>query len=126
MSLLSAILINGKRFFGSKLEIEVRIDGKVIKLEKLPNIEIVVQGNLEVMDVGAANSIEVQGSVGRIKSGSADVKCGDVHGDVSTASGTIECGDVRGSLSTTSGDVDCRNIGGNITTVSGDVNQRRA
>jgi hypothetical protein len=126
MSLLSAILINGKRFFGSKLEIEVRIDGKVINLEKLPNIAIVVQGNLETMDVGAANSIEVQGSVGRIKTGSADVKCGDVHGDVSTASGAIECGDVRGSLSTTSGDVDCRNIGGNITTVSGDVNQRRA
>jgi hypothetical protein len=126
MSLLSTIIINGKRFFGSKLEIEVRIDGKLIKLEQLPNIDIVVQGNLETMDVGAANSIGVQGSVGRIKSGSADVKCGDVRGDVSTASGAVECGDVQGSVTTTSGDVDCGNIGGNITTVTGDVSSRRA
>ncbi|KVP16881.1 hypothetical protein [Burkholderia ubonensis] len=129
MSILSSIIINGKRILGSNLRIEhgdVYVDGNRIELEKAPKIDIVVQGNLETMDVGAASSIEVHGYVGRLKTASGDVKCAEVRGDVTTTSGDIECGDVQGGVTTVSGDVDCRNVSGNIKTVSGDVTTRRA
>jgi hypothetical protein len=126
MSVLSAILVNGKQFFGKKLQIEVRIDGKRIDMDKLPQINIVVQGNLDTLEVGAAHAIEVHGSVSSLSTGSGDVKCGDVTGNVSTGSGTVDCGDVHGSVATASGDVDCVRIGGNIKTVSGDVTSRTA
>ncbi|KVP65637.1 hypothetical protein WJ96_04520 [Burkholderia ubonensis] len=124
-----SIIINGKRLLGGNLRIQhgdVYIDGNRVELGKVPKIDIVVQGNLETMEVGAASSIEVQGSVGKLKTGSGGVKCGEVRGDVSTGSGDVECGDVQGSVTTASGDVDCRNVGGNIKTVSGDVTTRRA
>ncbi len=126
MSVLSAILVNGKQFFGKKLEIEVRIDGKRIRLENLPKIDIVVQGDLDAMEIGAANSIAVHGAVGCLSTGSGDVRCGNVTGDVSTGSGTVNCHEVQGSVTTASGDVDCANVGGNIKTVSGDVSSRRS
>ncbi|MBU9199880.1 hypothetical protein KTD31_00505 [Burkholderia multivorans] len=125
MSMLSAIVINGKRFFGSNLQIDVRIDGKRVDFDKMPKIDIVVHGNLAALEVGAANSVEVQGAVGTLRTGSGDVACGEVRGDLSTGSGDIKCGSVQGSITTGSGDVDCGQVGGDVTTSSGDITTRR-
>lgn len=127
MSILTTIIINGKRLLGRNLRIEhgnVYVDDNRIELEKGPKIDIVVHGNLDTMEVGAAQSIEVLGTVGKLKTGSGDVKCGNVHGDVTTASGDVECDDVQGGVTTASGDVTCRTVGGSIRTVSGDVARR--
>lgn len=125
---LSTIILNGKSFLGRALRIEQRgdvfIDGKRIELERSPKIDIVVHGNLDSLEVGAANSIAVQGSAGRVSTGSGDVKCGAVTGDVSTGSGGVECGAVQGNISTGSGDVQCGKVNGSIKTMSGDVNIR--
>lgn len=127
MSILSTIIINGKRLLGRNLRIEhgnVYVDDNRVELEKGPKIDIVVHGSLDTMEVGTAQSIEVLGSVGKLKTGSGDVKCGNVHGDVTTASGDVQCDDIQGSVTTASGDVTCRNVGGSIRTVSGDVARR--
>jgi hypothetical protein len=112
MSLLATILLNGKRFLGRNLRLEhddvIYIDGKRINREKTAKIDIVIQGNLESLEVGSASSIEVQGHVGRVQTGSADVSCGDVHGDITTASGSITCGNVGGKIQTVTGDVSTR------------------
>lgn len=127
MSILTTIIINGKRLLGRNLRIEhgnVYVDDNRIELEEGPKIDIVVHGNLDTMEVGAAQSIEVLGTVGKLKTGSGDVKCGNVHGDVTTASGDVECDDVQGGVTTASGDVTCRTVRGSIRTVSGDVARR--
>lgn len=127
MSILTTIIINGKRLMGRNLRIEhgnVYVDDNRVELEKGPKIDIVVHGSLDTMEVGAAQSIEVQGSVGKLKTGSGDVKCGDVHGDVTTGSGDIECANVQGGVTTASGDVTCGMVGGSIRTVSGDIAKR--
>lgn len=129
MSKLSSIIINGIRFLGGNVRTEngkVFVDGNRIDLGNAVKIDIVVHGNLESLDVGSAQMVQVNGSVGRLKTASGDVKCGEVHGDVSTASGDVECGDVRGSVGTTSGDVQARSVAGNVKTVSGDVSTRRS
>lgn len=127
MRILSSIIINGKRLLGRNLRIEhgnVYIDDKRVELEPSPKIDIVVQGNLDVMEVGSAQSIEVRGTVGKLKTGSGDVTCGNVQGDVTTASGDVQCDSVQGGVVTASGDVTCRSVGGSIRTVSGDVVKR--
>ena len=45
------------------------------------------------------------GTVGRVKTMSGDVHCGDVTGDVSTMSGDVTCGSIAGSAQTMSGDI---------------------
>lgn len=73
-------------------------------------INIVVEGDTDKIQVDACNSFNVSGSVGSIKTMSGDV---DVHGDVT------------GSVQTMSGDVDCGNIGGSVSSMSGDIKQRK-
>lgn len=113
MSTLSHIIICGQKFFGRNLTVKqegIFVDGKKVDLGSQLNIDIVVQGDLDVLEVGAANSIAVAGSVGQLKTGSGDVTCGDVQGSVSTGTGDVQCG----------------NVGGNIKTGVGDVITRRA
>jgi len=130
VSILSTILINGRKFLGRALRIDnqsnsIFIDGRRIELDQQLKIDIVVQGNLDSLEVGAASTIEVQGSASRVKTGSGNVKCGNVTGDVTSASGRIECAAVEGNVSSASGNISCGTVGGSVKTVTGDVKIRR-
>jgi hypothetical protein len=69
-------------------------------------INIIVNGDTDKIQVDACNSFHVTGKVGNIKTMSGDVNVS---------------GDVEGSIQTMSGDVDCHKIGGFVKTMSGDI-----
>lgn len=125
-----SITINGKTYNGNSVSIvngRVYIDGK----ESLPGeegkeINIVVTGNIENLEVDACQKILVTGNVGKVKTVSGDVDVnGNITGDVQTTSGDIECEKIDGSIQTTSGDVSCGNVGGSVKTLSGDIKHRK-
>lgn len=117
-NLITAILVGIEEFIvqmikanpGSNVVVsnnEVWINGKRINLNKDErDIQIVVEGDANKVEVDACNSVEIKGSAGSVKTMSGDVHCGDIHGDVKTMSG----------------DVRATKIGGNVSTMSGDVN----
>jgi hypothetical protein len=91
----SLVVMNGKVFVNGK---EVTPDGK--------EINIVVQGNIEKLEVGACSKITITGDVNDVKTQSADVEIsGHVNGNIQTMSGDVDCGNVGGSIKTMSGDV---------------------
>ena len=104
-------VVNGKAISGSVITIEngrMLVDGKPFEDwsesdEKVINITI--NGNVEALDVVSCNSITVNGDAKKVKTGSGDVDCKDVEGDVSTGSGNVRCGNVRGRVSTGTGNV---------------------
>lgn len=85
------------------------VDGKDVTPDS-KEINIVVNGNIEKVEVDACDRISVTGDVGNIHAQSGDV---DVTGNVT------------GSVQTMSGDVDCGNISGSVSTMSGDIKHRR-
>lgn len=88
-------IINGK----------VIVDGKDVTPDS-KEINVVVNGPLEKLDVDACNNISITGDVGKISTVSAQVEItGNVSGSVSTVSGAVECGKIAGSVSTVSGRV---------------------
>jgi hypothetical protein len=69
-------------------------------------INIVVNGDIEQLQVDCCNKISVTGNVKSINTKSGDVDViGDVNGGIQTMSGDVDCGWVGGSISTMSGDV---------------------
>lgn len=72
-------------------------------------INIVVNGDTDKIQVDACNELFVTGKVGHIKTMSGDVNVS---------------GDIEGSVQTMSGDVDCRKIGGSVSTMSGNIRHR--
>lgn len=125
MSIISRILVCGKAFFGSKVTVRegnVYIDDSRVVIDvKQQKIDIIVEGNLDTLDVGAASSITVKGSVGTLSSKVGEVTCGDVQGDVTCGVGSVKCDSVQGSVSTEQGDVVCASVGGNVHASMGDV-----
>lgn len=69
-------------------------------------INIIVNGDTDKIQVDACNSFHSTGKVGDIKTMSGDV---NVYGDV------------EGSIQTMSGDVDCHKVSGSIKTMSGSI-----
>jgi hypothetical protein len=122
------IVINGQSFAGRNITIangRVIVDGK----DQTPDakeISIVVDGNLEELEVDFASSIEIRGSVGKARSGSGDINCGNITGGAQTGSGDIECESILGDVQTGSGDVSVMgNITGSVRTGSGDIKYRK-
>lgn len=122
------IRINGQDFVGRQVVINngrVIIDGK----DQTPDskeISIVVDGNLEELDVDFATSIDIRGSVGKLRSGSGDINCGNITGGAQTGSGDIECESILGDVQTGSGDVSVLgNVTGSVKTGSGDIKYRK-
>lgn len=75
-----------------------KIDDKVI------NITIV--GDVEKLEIGHCNKVEVNGNTNNIKTTSGNVGVtGDVNGNIQTMSGNVNCGNVGGNVSTMSGDI---------------------
>lgn len=124
---MSKFNINGKSYSGNNINIvngKVMIDGKVQDLEKdLPEINIVITGDIQNMEIDSCKTIEVQGNVKKIQTTSGDVIVkGNVEGDVTTMSGDLEVeGNVSGSAKTMSGDIKCNELKGSASSVSGKV-----
>lgn len=121
------VVINGIRYEGRSISVsgnKVVIDGKDVTPDS-KKINILVEGNLEKINVDYCEKIVVGGNVKEITTGSGDVECGDVTGNVHASSGDIECGNVGGNVETMSGDVKCENVSGNVKTVSGDIKHRK-
>lgn len=107
------VVINGKKYdIDGSVSI---INGKVLvngkRIEDLDTIEqkeinITINGEVEMIDIDGCRTIAVTGNVHSIKtmSGNVDIH-GDVIGDVKTMSGSIDCGDVKGSVSSMSGNI---------------------
>lgn len=124
---MSTITINGNVFSGDNISVvngRVTINGKDVTPDA-KEIHISVQGDVESIDVGACREFEVIGNVGKVRTGSGDLKCGNVTGDVQTGSGNVDCWSIGGSVQTGSGDVSAENISGFVKTGSGDITYRK-
>ena len=106
----STIVINGVKYEGRNINIndnKIVVDGKIIQTDKL-EVAITVDGDLETLDVGSANSVTITGNVtGDVKTMSAPVSIGgNVSGKVKTMSGNVKCGSISGNVSTMSGNIE--------------------
>lgn len=103
----SSVIINGKSYSGSTIEIDgagnVVVDGKISSPPQLGPITITVNGNVDQLET--VGDVTVAGNVGSVR----------------TVSGDVQCGDVTGNIQNVSGDVNCKAVAGNVTTVSGDI-----
>lgn len=125
------IIINGTPFHGNNLSIsnsKIFIDGKDIsKKHDSKNITIEINGDLKSLDVDYCDAITVHGNVHELNSGSGNLNCGNITGDVKVGSGSIKVlnGGISGNVKTGSGDIKCGDVGGSIKTGSGDIKHRR-
>lgn len=120
---MATLNINGKIFKGNNVSIcngRVEIDGVDVTPEQ-KQITISVEGNVDRLEVDTCNKLNIAGACGTVRSGSGDVKCGDVTGGVQTGSGDVQCQDVHGNVTTSSGDVSAGMVSGNVRTSSGDI-----
>ncbi|HXV27134.1 MAG TPA: hypothetical protein VD862_03895 [Candidatus Paceibacterota bacterium] len=110
---MAEIKINGMSFSGSSVVIrnnKVIVDGKDVTPDA-KEIVITVDGNVELLDIAACQSVRVSGDAGSVKVQSGDVEVeGDVKGDVETMAGSINVGG---------------NIGGDANTMAGNIRHRK-
>ena len=109
---MARITINGVTYEGENLRINhtgghVQIDNQIISTDNR-DINISVSGDLNVLDVSSANTIEIIGNAG----------------EVNTASGCIQVDKVLGNANSVSGSIYANDIKGNVRTISGSVNYR--
>jgi hypothetical protein len=91
----SIVVSNGK----------IIVDGKDVTPEG-KEINLVVAGNVEKLEVDFCTKIAITGDVENVNTKSGDVDItGNVNGSIQTMSGDVDCGNVSGSISTMSGDV---------------------
>lgn len=105
------VVIDGREFKGNNIQIKdnkVIVDGRTQKGELVGDINVTVHGDVELLKNGSGNVNAL--NVGELTTGSGDVKCGDVSGNIRTGSGDVICGCVGGSIRTGLGDVSHRSI----------------
>jgi len=124
---MSTFNINGKSYSGNNINVvngKIIIDGKIQEIDKnLPEINIIVHGDIQIMDIDSCNTIEVHGNVKELQTTSGDINVtGNVEGNSSSTSGNIEIeGYVSGHAKTVSGDIKCNELKGNASSVSGKI-----
>lgn len=121
------ITINNNNYSGRSIVIKdgkVIVDGKDVTPDS-KEVNISVIGDLENLEVDYAKSIEITGNVNKVRSGSGDVNCERVGGDVQTGSGDVECSYINGDVNTGSGDVKSNTIMGSVKTGSGDIKYKK-
>lgn len=107
---MSTIVINGMSISSNNGNMimtngKIFIDGKDVTPDA-KEIHVTVTGNIENLEIGACNDLQITGDVGSVKSGSGDIEIyGIVAGDVKAGSGNIHCGNVGGSVKTGSGNI---------------------
>ncbi len=110
---MGSIKINGTTYSGRTITI---VNGKVIINEEIKGgkdvtpdgkeINILVEGGIDILTVDACNVVGVEGNVGEIKTMTIEVKInGNVSGNVKTMSGNVTCLEVYGKVETMSGDI---------------------
>ena len=107
---MSQIIINGRKYSGNSVSIsgnQVIIDGKIQGPdEKGIDINIVVNGNIESLDVDYASTLTVNGDCGSATSKNGNIECRDILGDAETKNGNIEClGSISGDATTKNGNI---------------------
>lgn len=121
------ITINNNNYSGRSIVIKdgkVIVDGKDVTPDS-KEVNISVIGDLENLEVDYAKSIGITGNVNKVRSGSGDVNCERVGGDVQTGSGDVECSYINGDVNTGSGDVKSNTIMGSVKTGSGDIKYKK-
>ena len=102
----SPVTINGRSFSGNNISIvgnKVIVNGVEQSGSLVGPITVEVHGDVDMLNVVSGNV--TARNVNRVKTGSGDVSCGDVNGDISTGSGDVKCGTVAGKIKTGSGGV---------------------
>lgn len=107
---MNTVTINGVTITGGRnisvINGKIKVDGKDYTPADAKEINIVINGNVDKLEVDACDKVTVTGDVSTLKTMSGDVDItGDVKGDIKTMSGDVDCGNVGGSISTMSGDV---------------------
>lgn len=91
----------------------LKINGELIPFSG-KDLVIEVDGEFDVFEITCKGSIKI------LRNAFCDVQCQNV-GSIISGSGNIECQNVGGNVQTSSGDVVCDSVGRNIITSSGDV-----
>lgn len=127
VSTSASITINGQNFSGKNITIKggtIIIDNETINIDE-KEINISISGNVETLDVGSCNHLDISGDVKSVKTASGSVVIKKVVEHVTTSSGGISVtGSVKGSVGTVSGSVKVGGtIHGDVKTVSGNVSK---
>lgn len=109
---MARITINGVTYEGENLIINhtgshVQIDNQIISIDNR-DINISVSGDLNVLEVSSANTIEIIGNAGEVNTASGNIQVDKVLGNANSASGSIYANDIKGNVSTISGSVNYR------------------
>jgi len=103
------IIINGKSYNGRNINIsggKVLIDGKDVDFGDTLQVNIVVEGDLNELQVDQVDTLQIKGNCGQVETTNGSVTIGgSVTGDVRTTNGTVSCGKVGGSVRTTNGSI---------------------
>lgn len=130
----STVIINGKtiRIDGDCNNVcvnnnKVYVNGKPIQdcdEIKEKNIKITIDGNVGSIETGSADVIVNGDCSGDVKAGSGDITVkGNVSGGINTGSGNIKCGDVGGNVKAGSGTIHCGKVNGSVSSNSGNVSK---
>ena len=117
---MNIVRVNGKRIDipnGHSVNIingDVFVDGRrYIENENLKQVNIVIEGGCDSLQVDSCDRVEVKGDVrGVLKAGGGVIVYGNAHNKVD-AGGSIQCGDVGGDVDA-GGSAICGNVSGTI------------
>lgn len=106
------ININGINFHGQNIQItnnKIYVDGNLLdgdQLEDSKIFNIIINGPLSKLDVDNAESIEIRGDAGTVKTTNGNVKIsGSVQGDVKTVNGNVSAINIEGKVNTVNGNI---------------------
>lgn len=108
-AVMASITINGATYEGENLIINnnsghIQIDNQIISINNRV-ININVSGDLEVLEVSSANTIEIIGNAGEVNTASGNIQVDKVLGNANSVSGSIYANEIIGNVSTISGSV---------------------
>lgn len=130
------VFINGllEKIFGDKSKGKINylhqtkntimINGEEYSTKDMERVEIVVTGDVDVLNISCAKTVVINGNVKKIKSSSGKYEVnGNVEGKIKSTSGSIDInGDVTGDVESISGNIKIKTThNANIKTVSGSV-----
>ena len=86
---------------------KIFVDGKEIETEE-KEINIIVEGNLDKLEVDCCNSIKINGVTKDVEVTNGNIAIsGDVKGNVNNVNGNIIAKVINGNCKTTNGDIFC-------------------
>lgn len=105
----------------------VKINGKVVDSpQSEKTINIIITGDIDVVDIDYCNDFNITGSANSVKVGSGNIKIGSVSGYVTSGSGNIKATSIGGSVKTGSGNVSSEgDIHGDVSTGSGNIKGKK-